>query len=287
MLRQRTISATLIVIGTLAAIAAGGWVFLAAALVTALAALDEFMAMVSKAGYAPARLLGFVLAIAFMLVAQLGAPGRLLGETVLLAVIGPLLTVMLRRNLTGTMQDWAVSVAGILYIGWLAAHAVLLRTLPQPPSPGEFLQTDLMTITATGHLSLGLRWTLAAVLTTWATDTTAFFVGRTWGRHLLIPVLSPKKTWEGAAGGLVAAVLAFVACAMVLALPVGVAVAIIFGTCLGMLAQVGDLAESLIKRQTGVKDAGTAIPGHGGVLDRIDSLLFTLPTTYYFATFVG
>jgi phosphatidate cytidylyltransferase len=286
-LRQRSISATLIVIGTLIAIAAGGWVFLVGALVTTLAALNEFMTMVSKAGYAPARVLGFVLVVVFMLVAQVGAPGRLMSEAVLLAVIGPLLTVMLRRSLAGTMQDWALSVAGILYVGWLAAHAVMLRAMAQSPDPVAFLVTDFVNVPTTGQVPLGLRWMLAAVLTTWATDTAAFFVGRAWGRRPLAPLLSPKKSQEGALGGLVAATLTFTVCALVLQLPPGPVVAVVFGACLGTLAQIGDLAESLIKRQTGFKDASAAIPGHGGVLDRIDSLLFTIPTTYYFATFYG
>ena len=100
MLRQRTASATLIVVGTLAAVVAGGWLFVAAALVTALAALDELMGMLSKAGHHPARLLGHLLVVVFFLVALIGAPGRLLAEALLLAIVGPLLTVMLRRNLT-------------------------------------------------------------------------------------------------------------------------------------------------------------------------------------------
>lgn len=307
MLRQRTVSATLIVIGTLLAVIAGGWVFFVAALLTLLLAIDEFMTMVTKAGHQPARLLGAALVAALLVIAQVGAPARLLGEVMLLCVVGPLLTVMLRRNLAGTMLDWAVSVAGILYVGWLGAHAVLLRGLPGPFSPTSFLLTELpeiarglaSVVTASNvevgalagmvaaQFSLGLRWTLTAVLVTWATDTAAFFAGRAWGRHQLTPLLSPKKTREGAIGGLVAAAAAALACVIVLHLPLAPWIAVVVGVMLGTLAQAGDLAESLIKRQTGVKDAGNIIPGHGGVLDRIDSLLFTLPATYYLATFVS
>ena len=287
MLRQRAVSATLIVIGTLAVVIAGGWVFFAAALLTALKALDELMVMLAKAGHRPARLLGHLLVAIFFLVALVNAPGRLLGEALLLAVVGPLLSVMLRRSLTGTMLDWAVSVAATLYIGWLAAHAVLLRALPDPFQVDAFLLTDLPAVVMRLQVSAGTRWALTAILVTWATDTASFFAGRAWGHRKLAPVLSPGKTWEGAAGGLAAAVATLVACALVFQLPLSVPLAAVAGLGLGTLAQLGDLAESLLKRQTGVKDAGTIIPGHGGVLDRIDSLLFTLPAVYYLATFVG
>ena len=287
MLRQRTISATLIVIATLAAVIAGGWVFFAATLVTALLALDELMRMLNKAGYRPARLLSHLLVVVFFLVALIGAPGRLLGEALLLVVIGPLLSVMWRRNLTGTMQDWAVSVAATLYVGWLAAHAILLRSLPGPLQLDAFLRTDLPLTLGEFQFTSGMLWTLTAILTTWANDTAAFFTGRAWGAHQMAPVLSPKKTWEGAAGGVVAAMATVMLCVAIARLPLDLPLAALAGLALGALAQLGDLAESLLKRQTGVKDAGTLIPGHGGVLDRIDSLLFTLPAVYYLATFIG
>ena len=287
MLRTRAASATLIVIGTLIAVFAGGWVFALGALVVALLALDELMVMLAKAGHQPARLLGHGLVAVFFVSALAGFSGRLLAVAVTLTVVGPLLTVMLRRSLAGTMLDWAVSVAATLYIGWLAAHALLLRDLGTPPSLDAFLLTDLVRLPRGEGLPLGMRWVLTAILTTWATDTAAFLAGRAWGRHKLMPRLSPNKTWEGAAAGLVAAVAAAIACILVLRLPLSLPLAVIAGAGLSILAQLGDLAESLLKRQTGVKDAGRAIPGHGGVLDRIDSLLFTLPATYYLASFIA
>jgi phosphatidate cytidylyltransferase len=286
-LRQRTISGALIVVATLAAVIVGGWVFFAAALVTALLGLDELMRMLRKAGYRPARLLCHLLVVVFFLVALIGAPGRLLGETLLLVVIGPLLSVMWRRSLTGTMQDWAVAVAATLYVGWLAAHAILLRSLPEPFRLDAFLLTDIPLLLGGSPFTSGMLWTLTAILTTWATDTGAFFAGRAWGKTQLAKVLSPSKTWEGAVGGLVAAVATVILCVLIARLPLALPLAALTGLALGALAQLGDLAESLLKRQTGVKDAGALIPGHGGVLDRIDSLLFTLPAVYYLATFIG
>lgn len=286
MLRTRAASAILIVAATLAAIVAGGWVFAVGALVVALLALDELMVMLIRAGHRPARLLGHLLVAVFFLVALTGFSGRLVAEAVTFTVVGPLLTVMLRRSLAGTMLDWAVSVAATLYIGWLASHAVLLRALGAPFTPAAFLQTDLATLPGGYAASLGMLWMLTAILATWATDTAAYLAGRAWGRHQMTPLLSPKKTWEGAAAGLAAAVAATVACTLVFGLPLALPLAAGGGAALGVLAQLGDLAESLLKRQTGVKDTGSAIPGHGGVLDRIDSLLFTLPATYYLASFL-
>jgi phosphatidate cytidylyltransferase len=282
-LRTRAASATLIVIGTLLVTIIGGWVFVLAALVVALLALDELMLMLGNVGHRPARLLGHLLVTVFFLVALTGPSSRWLGEAVTLAVIGPLLSVMLRRNLAGTMLDWAVSVAATLYVGWLAAHAILLRMVHAPVTLDAFLLTDLATLLDSYRLPLGTLWVLTAILVTWAVDTAAYATGSAWGRHQMTPLLSPKKTWEGAAGGLVAGLAATIACALVFRLPLSLPAIMLTGLALGVIAQVGDLAESLLKRQTGVKDTGRIIPGHGGVLDRIDALLFVVPATYYLA----
>src|SRR6185436_8857704 len=102
-----------------------------------------------------------------------------------------------------------------------------------------------------------------------------------WGRHKMAPTLSPKKTWEGAAGGLIGAVVASLVCIPLLGLPLGPGAGLVLGIVGGVVGPLGDLAESLIKRQVGLKDAGNLIPGHGGILDRADSLLFTIPILYY------
>ena len=127
----------------------------------------------------------------------------------------------------------------------------------------------------------GYHWLLYALFTTFATDTGAYFVGRAFGKHKLAPVISPGKTWEGAAGGLIWAVGISIALAAVLDLSFPLWQQVLLGLLLGTVAQMGDLLESALKRRAGVKDAGVLIPGHGGVLDRIDSLLVTIPVTYY------
>jgi phosphatidate cytidylyltransferase len=122
----------------------------------------------------------------------------------------------------------------------------------------------------------GMAWVLAVVLSTWAGDSAAYLAGRTFGRHRLAPAVSPGKTIEGAVGGLLAAVLVSTAVFGVSgALPAWAGALV--GAGLGVCGQLGDLSESFLKRQAGVKDSGDLIPGHGGMLDRVDALLFAFP----------
>ena len=147
---------------------------------------------------------------------------------------------------------------GPVYVGFFVAHAVALRGAP-----------DLA----------GLEWLLFALLTTFAADTGAFFVGRTMGRHRIAPTISPGKTWEGALGGFLVAIGVGAALAALTDLPFWAALAVAAG--IGVVGQIGDLLESRLKRAAGAKDAGGFLPGHGGLLDRLDSLVLTIPLVYY------
>ncbi len=167
------------------------------------------------------------------------------------------------RDLTRTITDGAVLLFGVGYIGLTLGHLLLLRALED----GVFLIFFLLLIT-------------------WGSDTGAYVVGKTLGRRKLAPVISPNKTVEGFIGGLVlGTTMALVAKLWFLpALALGHCLAL--GLLLAGIGTLGDLAESALKRSAGVKDSGTLIPGHGGVLDRVDSLLFTAPTFYYYVTVV-
>lgn len=127
----------------------------------------------------------------------------------------------------------------------------------------------------------GVAWVFLALLTTFANDTAAYAVGRGIGRHPMAPGISPGKTWEGALGGLVAAVIACPVLAMLLGLPEGPWA--VLGLGIGTAAQAGDLLESALKRRAGVKDASALVPGHGGVLDRLDSLVLVAPLVYHYS----
>lgn len=146
-----------------------------------------------------------------------------------------------------------------IYVGGFLSYAVLLRGLDQ-----------------------GMEWTLLALIAVMATDTTAFLVGRAIGKTPLAPSISPGKTREGAAAGFLGAIAATTGAALVMGLGVIIWEALILGAIVGVMAQLGDLVESRIKRNAEVKDSGWLIPGHGGILDRIDSIVFALPAVYYF-----
>ena len=153
----------------------------------------------------------------------------------------------------------ANTLLAILYVGWLLGYGILLHTSPS----GDELVIFLVGVT-------------------WIGETSAYLVGSAIGRHKLAPVISPKKTVEGAIAQVVASVVSGAALGAWLLPQCGVAFALAGGALIGVIGQVGDLAESAIKRSVGTKDTGRIIPGHGGVLDRIDSLLFNLPAFYYF-----
>lgn len=153
-------------------------------------------------------------------------------------------------------------LAGPLYSGFLLAHGLALREV-------------------SGGGELGRSWLLFAILVTFATDTGAFFVGRHFGRTPMAPVISPGKTWEGAAGGLICAVVASLLMDGLFYLAIPGWQVVVVGATVGVLAQWGDLLESKLKRISRVKDAGSIIPGHGGIMDRLDSIVFSVPAVYY------
>ncbi len=178
-----------------------------------------------------------------------------------------------RHDHDGALPAWALTFSGALYIAWLLSHFVLLRALQIPLNPAPALRARDRVGRRLGHILV--------LAITFLQDTAAYFVGRSLGKHKLAPVLSPKKTVEGAIGGLVGAVAASLICIPLLGLPLSIVSGVVIGIIGGIAGPLGDLAESLIKRQVGLKDIGKIIPGHGGVLDRADSLLFTAPVLYY------
>jgi phosphatidate cytidylyltransferase len=173
-----------------------------------------------------------------------------------------LITLLLRKQKQGAFTDWAWMFAGILYVGWLLSLSVTLRGMDD-----------------------GRNWVFLAIFATFGSDTTAFFIGSAIGKHKLAPAISPKKTWEGAIGGLLGA--AIVSLFFLLPTPVQLSAHInwwqmvILAILISIFGQLGDLVESLLKRNTGVKDSGNLFPGHGGMLDRMDSIVFALVVVYY------
>lgn len=230
--------------------------------------LREFYILMKAKGYRPFEPLGYFCALA------ISAYAWRQGVAVPLILTGSLLLIMIRevfrKDMSRSLGHMAVTVFGIMYVGWLGSHLVMLRQLPAAVGVAD---------------NIGARLVFLAALLTWATDTAAYLFGVAFGKHKLIPRISPNKTIEGGVGGLVgAALVGWIATRTFTPFLTPLA-GVLLGLVVGFVAQLGDLVESLIKRDAGIKDSAELIPGHGGVLDRFDSLLFTVPVLYYYFRF--
>jgi phosphatidate cytidylyltransferase len=284
-MRQRALSSVIVVLLTLGPAFLGRYIFTVLIALVIGAALHEFNTMARFAGHRPASWAGYATIAALLLAVLFQRWGQWGGTIVTAAVALTLIGLMFRRDYHGMLTDWALTVAGMLYIGLLGAHFILLRDLT---GSLDSLVARIDNMGAWQYRSgadtaLGLGWYLLAQIVTWLTDVGAYLVGRSIGRNKLAPAISPGKTVEGGIGGLILGALASLGCAWAFGLPLHPLVALGVGAVLSAIGQAGDLAESLIKRQAGVKDSGSLIPGHGGVLDRIDSLLVVVTVTYYLA----
>lgn len=269
MLRLRVLSGIVGVPVLLLIAWVGGGVYNAAVVGGSIVAVLEVFGMLRAAGYQPLRPLGVALTAAVALDA-VTTDARLLPAILVVAVLGGLLLLMARPDSEGALLDWALTLTPALYVGGTMHYFITLRA-----------HTD------------GLFWILIVLICTWVCDIAAFFVGRRWGKARLAPRISPGKSVEGAIGGLIGAVLAAILLGplltWILALA-GLAVSSAghpvrlagLGLVIGVCAIAGDLMESFIKRQCGAKDSGVLIPGHGGVLDRIDSVLLAMVGAYFF-----
>ena len=238
--------------------------------VVALLAVREFYGLAPElAAYRGLSPMGILYTMLFLVGGQFAdpwyqySPGIAFAALVFIGV--PWL--MARKGRNGRVAMVPFMVAGPVYVGFLLSHGLALRELD-------------------GGADYARDWLLFALLVTIATDTGAFFTGKAVGLHPMAPAVSPGKTWEGAVGGFIWS--AGVAAGLGALLDLGTSVwqAALVGTAVGAMAQLGDLAESRIKRASGVKDTGTILPGHGGLLDRLDSIVFTLPVVYYLVALV-
>ena len=277
----------------------GGAVFACFAILLTLVGWHEYSNAFRQVGVMTTYIFGACTLILMLCCAWLGS----LEELLAVLTLGILAIFLLMVFLNGSVRptDACVSVAGVLYVGLPFAHLILLRFLSNEPQPLEDIN-DLTTLANEGTEALSkidtgqilstlnfdtgcaLIWVL--FLCTWASDTFAYFVGSAIGSHKLAPSISPKKTIEGFLGSLVGTTLTAAAVGgFVFSFPLFEMAAA--GFLLAIVATLGDLVESVIKRFAGIKDSGILIPGHGGVLDRFDSILYTAPIFYYFVVVAG
>ncbi len=234
----------------------GGWWFTSFVILVMVVATGEFYATVRHDGYRPLSLFG-LLGVMLMGIGAHASGVTAIGGWAALIAAGSVLFFSLspRRQ---PLEDAAVTVGAMAWVG-LLSFAILIAAGPRP-----------------------LEYILFTVLLVAANDTGAYFVGRAFGRRKLAPVISPQKTVEGFFGGLIAGL---VMASILVTFPgwedIGLAKGLVAAALVGVVAPIGDAAESMIKRALDVKDMGSVLPGHGGILDRIDSFLFAVPAIYF------
>lgn len=224
-------------------------------------AVYEFYRLTAIAGILPLILFGLMWTALFITRPHVTSDlyYLLLWITLLVLPIFILLLLFKRKEIFST---WVLVVGGIIYVGLLLSYLVDLR------------------------LEAGRNWVFLAIFATFGSDTAAYFIGKAFGRHRMAPRISPGKTWEGAAAGIIGGVavsLLFII-DWPLQLPIYAWEAVLLGVLISVFGQIGDLVESMLKRYAGVKESGSLMPGHGGLLDRIDSILFAgvAVHVYYF-----
>lgn len=207
--------------------------------------------------------LGFLLILAFYYGEDSVPAAReaALSVIIIIALSGVL---FLKRDMQDTLTGVSVLVFGVVYVAWTLGHLISLR-----------------------HLFNGRNLIFFVLIVTWSIDTGAYYVGKLFGKHKLAPHVSPGKTIEGAIGGGGSALgSAFLARWWFLP-ELSIKHVILIGLLLGVISQLGDLSESLLKRSAGVKDSGGVFPAHGGMLDRVDSLIFNVPVFYYYLLYIA
>jgi len=262
----RRLLSTLILLPLFVWMVVGGpvWMFGATMVLAGALGQWEFTGIFERAGIRSFRRLGLV--GGSVLTASFALPGSeraTFTAVTFTAVLLVMLAVGLLRRESGraAWEPVAVTLLGVGYVNWLLGYTFWLR-----------------------DLDAGRKWILLLVSVTWLGETAAYVIGSTLGRHNLAPAISPRKTVEGAVAQLVASVLAALGARAWFFPALSAESAIVVGLLLGVVGQVGDLIESAIKRSVGTKDTGRLIPGHGGMLDRVDSLLVNTPVLFYYAT---
>ena len=266
MLRARVLSAIFLAPVVFLLVYLGDIPWLIAVLLVSIQAWREMAQLLQRNHFTVDRTLGLFFVVGAVAEAYLHTTGLLSVD-----LLRPLLAGLILFSLIWALYnkgahptaDWGVTVASALYLGFLMGHFIVLR-----------------------ERSDGLRWVTVAIALPWVADATAYFVGSTLGKHKLWPRISPKKTWEGLIGGSAAAIIAAPLLGIWL-LDLNPWLGLLLGVLVAIVDPFGDFAVSLFKRMAQIKDSSQLIPGHGGVLDRLDSLLFIFPLVTYFAFVVA
>lgn len=269
-MKQRVITAIIAIPIALFLIRMGGFVYAAGVTILAYVGWRELRNMLVGAGDKIYAITGCLPVIALVIAAAIYGEKSML-PILVIGVISIMMDTLFHYKDGRWISETALGFFGVMYVGVLFSHFVFLRNLT-----GKIYSAGIL-----GELSLGeaLLWTV--MFGTWASDTFAYIFGCNFGKHKLLPVVSPKKSVEGAVAGFIGCILVIQALGSLwLGFPAVPVFAL--GILVGIVAPLGDLVESILKRSCNIKDSGSFFPGHGGVLDRCDSMLFAVPMAYYF-----
>ena len=274
---MRVRSGLLIGIFGLIVVLLGDWYFtIAIALLTYLALL-EFFRMAEFTGIKPATkttLFSCLIIITSTYLETTGLIDKEIANSILPICSVGICTWLLLQPKSGTISDIAASIFGLFYLGFLPSYWIKLRALETG------LNNSGVTLLSNFSNSIGLYLTLTSCFLIVASDIGSYFIGKSFGKRSLSPI-SPSKTIEGLIGGISCSILLAIFFAFVLNLGNPLLIGILYGLLISLMALVGDLIESMMKRDAKIKDSGTFLPGHGGILDRIDSYIFTPSVIYY------
>lgn len=247
-----------------------GLPFAVAICLISLLGANEFYGNIRKIGMRPVEWAGFAAVALFVVSArtyEFSTIGSIFPAVLTLLLILSFCVEFFRRN-RAPIINVGTTVFGAVYVGWMISHLVVLRGIGGSIQVGSF------------RAETGAWLVMLTFMCTWACDSGAYFMGKSFGKRRIAPNLSPNKTIEGSIGGFIGSVIIAAITGHIIHLPLLHSLAL--GAIFGVLCQLGDLSESAIKRELGIKDFGTIIPGHGGILDRFDSVLFAAPAAYYY-----
>ncbi|HLP88249.1 MAG TPA: phosphatidate cytidylyltransferase [Nostocaceae cyanobacterium] len=284
---SRIISGIVAIAIALSSTILGGWYFTGAIALIVFLGQQEYFNLVRARGIAAAEKTTMVASQILLVICTLN---NSLADAVM-PIAGSLICFyLLFQPKMATIADVSASIMGLFYVGYLPSYWVRLRSLNSDAMSnlplGGYWPDNWQKIFTQGNFDIlppGLTTTILTFLCIWAADIGAYTIGKFFGKTPLSDI-SPKKTVEGAVFGILSSVVVALVGADTLNLPYTLATGLTLGLLIGIAGLLGDLTESLLKRDAGVKDSGQLIPGHGGILDRTDSYIFTAPLVYYFVT---
>lgn len=252
----------------------GGVLYLLFFLALIFAGQLEYQKLLESKNLPNEKILGLISSLLMGLSAYLGYYYFTFCFTVVVLVI--LILDLRKGDFSQTVTNIGATLFGVIYLGWLLSHGILLRNIDQ------YENIRAYSVNIQGLSDLGFFVVVFAVACTFLNDTGAYYTGKMFGKHKLAPKISPGKTIEGTVGGIVVCILTGLIVNFLFGTPLSSDWTIAFALLVAISAILGDLVESSIKRGAGIKDSGDIVPGHGGVLDRFDSLIFVFPVSYYF-----